>query len=82
MTHENIQELAEKNAPCIVVCPRQTYNSRRDRWEDDGLTVVAESSPNIGRSRGVHSRYDYGFMQLDIRDKINVFVIANPFVTA
>lgn len=68
------QKLAEENAPCIIVCPREEYIN--GKWINYGLTVIAESSPNIGHSRGKGARYDYGFMQLDIKARINVFVMS------
>ena len=70
---KDYQKLAEENAPCIIVCPRYKYIG--DRRVSDGLSVRAESKPKTGHSWGKGTRYDYGFMQLDIESGINVFVM-------
>lgn len=63
----------KKYSPCIVVRPRKELVN--GNYMTYGLTVLAESSGQVGHSHGVGSRYDYGFMQLDVENGINVFVI-------
>ena len=66
---KDYQELADENAPCLIVRPRADY----------GLVVLAESKHNpdykLGHSWGVGCRYDYGFLQLDVESGIKVFVM-------
>lgn len=68
-----IIELMEPQ-PCIIV---------KQRYENDGfgkvvpygLTVVEQSSNYNGCGSGANTRYDYGFMQMDIQSGIAVIVI-------
>ena len=75
---KDYRKLAEENSPCIIVTPRQEFIN--GKWITFGLTVLEESehSPDcmLGHSFGVGSRYDYGFMQIDVERGINVFVIS------
>lgn len=71
---EKIKILIETCKPCIIVRPRFNYDYKGRRYVD-GLTVLGESSNQIGHSRGVGSRYDYGFMQLDTESGISVIVL-------
>lgn len=51
--------------PCIVVTPRS----------EGGLTVIGQSDDKVGHSQGLYTRYDYGFMQLDIDLGINIVIL-------
>lgn len=73
---EQIKQIIEilSPKPCIVVTQRYEYDRNGNRIPY-GLTVIGESSERIGQSRGVHTRYDYGFMQLDVQAGIAVVVM-------
>ena len=75
-TQEQIEKIIEilSPKPCIVVTQRYEYDRNGD-MKPYGLTVIGESGKKIGHSRGIHMRYDYGFMQLDIEDGIAVVVM-------
>ena len=70
---EKIEKIIEMCRPCIVVTPRFNYD--RGRKCARGLTVLGESSDQLGHSHGVGCYYDYGFMQLDTENGISVIVL-------
>lgn len=75
MTQENrIKILIETCKPCIIVTPRFNYDNTGRRYAY-GLTILGESSEQLGHSHGVGSYYDYGFMQLDTQNGISVVVL-------
>jgi len=73
---EQIEEIIKilSPKPCIIVTQRYEYD-RNGNSKPYGLTVLAQSRENLGHSHGVYTRYDYGFMQLDIESGIAVLVI-------
>lgn len=75
-TQEQIEKIIEilSPKPCIVVTKRYEYD-RNGNMQPYGFTVIGESKKNIGHSRGIHMRYDYGFMQQDIQAGIAVVVM-------
>ena len=72
---EKIKILIETCKPCIIVKPRVNYDTNTGRRYVYGLTILGESSKQLGHSHGVGSRYDYGFMQLDTEMGISVIVL-------
>ena len=75
-TKEQCEKIIEilKPQPCIIVKQRYETDSRGNSVPY-GLTVVEQSSNYNGRGHGPHTRYDYGFMQLDIQNGYAVVVI-------
>ena len=72
---EKIAQLVKLCSPCIVARPIMRYGNNGKEYIDY-LAVVGESYERIGHSRGIGKRYDYGFMDLDIRDGINVIILS------
>lgn len=75
-TKEQCEKIIEllKPQPCIIV--KQRYETDgRGKLVPYGLTVVEQSSGYNGCGSGAHTRYDYGFMQMDIKSGIAVVVI-------
>lgn len=60
--------------PCIIVTQRYEYDKHGNRIPY-GLTVLAQSQEKLGHSHGIHTKYDYGFLQLDTESGIAVLVI-------
>lgn len=73
-TKDKIEELLGMFSDCIVVGPRLGYD-KNGRYISDGFTVLGETRNCLGCSRGVGSRYDWGFMQLDVESGINVVIL-------
>ena len=75
-TKEQCEKIIEllKPQPCIIVTQRYEIDSR-GKTIPYGLTVIEQSSDYNGCSRGANTRYDYGFMKMDIQSGIAVVVI-------
>ncbi len=71
---EKIKILIETCKPCIIVKPRVNYDNTGREYVY-GLTILGESSKQLGHSHGVGSWYDYGFMQSDTKNGISVIVL-------
>lgn len=75
-TKEQCEKIIElmKPQPCIIVTQRYEINSA-GKTDSLRTTVLAQSSDYNGCSSGANTRYDYGFMKMDILSGNAVVVI-------